>query len=112
MIGMRSSRFEQSLGSDLVTASEQAECVKAEGRHLRQRATALHFETDYGTPESASLSRSEIPHPVQGGIIYQRPKDGYINAMAMRSDGAHQKLTAFLTVCGPWLLSRLRIHRL
>lgn len=24
-----------------------------------------------------------IPHPVQGGIIYQRPKDGYINATAM-----------------------------
>jgi hypothetical protein len=24
-----------------------------------------------------------IPHPVQGGIIYQRPEDGYINATAM-----------------------------
>lgn len=24
-----------------------------------------------------------IPHPVQGGIIYQRPKDGFINATAM-----------------------------
>ena len=24
-----------------------------------------------------------IPHPIQGGIIYQRPKDGYINATAM-----------------------------
>jgi hypothetical protein len=24
-----------------------------------------------------------IPHPVQGGIIYQRPKDGYIYATAM-----------------------------
>jgi KilA-N domain len=24
-----------------------------------------------------------IPHPVQGGVIYQRPKDGYINATAM-----------------------------
>jgi hypothetical protein len=24
-----------------------------------------------------------IPHPVQGAIIYQRPKDGYINATAM-----------------------------
>jgi hypothetical protein len=24
-----------------------------------------------------------IPHPVQGGIIYQRPQDGYINATAM-----------------------------
>lgn len=24
-----------------------------------------------------------IPHPVQGGIIYQRPGDGYINATAM-----------------------------
>lgn len=24
-----------------------------------------------------------IPHPVRGGIIYQRPKDGYINATAM-----------------------------
>lgn len=29
-----------------------------------------------------------IPHSVQGGIIYQRPKDGYINATAMcRSAG-------------------------
>jgi hypothetical protein len=24
-----------------------------------------------------------IPHPIQGGIIYQRPEDGYINATAM-----------------------------
>jgi hypothetical protein len=24
-----------------------------------------------------------IPHPVQGGVIYQRPEDGYINATAM-----------------------------
>jgi hypothetical protein len=30
-----------------------------------------------------------IPHQVQGGIIYQRPKDGYINATAMcQSAGA------------------------
>jgi hypothetical protein len=28
-----------------------------------------------------------IPHPVQGGVIYQRPKDGYINATAMCQGG-------------------------
>lgn len=28
-----------------------------------------------------------IPHPVQGGIIYQRPKDGYINATAKWTTG-------------------------
>jgi hypothetical protein len=31
-----------------------------------------------------------IPHPVQGGIIYQRPKDGYINATAMCQAAAKQ----------------------
>jgi hypothetical protein len=31
-----------------------------------------------------------IPHPVQGGIIYQRPKDGYINATAMCQAASRQ----------------------
>jgi hypothetical protein len=31
-----------------------------------------------------------IPHPVQGGIIYQRPKDGYINATAMCQSAGRQ----------------------
>ena len=31
-----------------------------------------------------------IPHQVQGGIIYQRPKDGYINATAMCQSAGRQ----------------------